>query len=267
LSARSNIYRIAVDALFVALYVILGTYLSFKIPGAIQISFSTLPILLCAFLLHPADAVAVAVIGNLLEQIIDPSPYGFATLLIWLIPGAVQALVASFGAQLVHRAASKKRALILMIAVIVCADLVLTLLNTGALYLDGYLLDYPVKALHLLLQEGVKNFHFTIIGDGEQKQVIEDYIKAQSMQEYISILPFIPAEEVRQYMDKADIYVFGSNFYEGWGAVVNEAMDSACPRSFKRTEYAACGCSCHCQQGGKVRICDGERVRNDSKEL
>ena len=85
-----------------------------------------------------------------------------------------------------------------------------------------------VKALHLLLQEGVKNFHFTIIGDGEQKQEIEDYIKAQSMQEYISILPFIPAEEVRQYMDKADIYVFGSNFYEGWGAVVNEAMDSAC---------------------------------------
>lgn len=157
LSARSNIYRIVVDALFVALYVILGTYLSFKIPGAIQISFSTLPILLCAFLFHPSDAVAVAVIGNLLEQIIDPSPYGFATLLIWLIPGAVQALVASFGAQLVHRAASKKRALILMIAVIVCADLVLTLLNTGALYLDGYLLDYPVKALHLLMPMRVVN--------------------------------------------------------------------------------------------------------------
>ena len=35
-------------------------------------------------------------------------------------------------------------------------------------------------------------------------------------------------EEVRKYMDKADIYVFGSNFSEGWGAVVNEAMNSAC---------------------------------------
>ncbi|MBQ9760330.1 MAG: folate family ECF transporter S component [Clostridia bacterium] len=150
-SPRSNIYRIAVDALFVALYVILGTYLSFKIPGAIQISFSTLPILLCAFLFRPTDAVAVAVIGNLLEQIIDPSPYGFATLLIWLIPGAVQALVASFGARFVREAGSKRRAALLMIAVIVCADLTLTLLNTGALYLDGYLLGYPVKALHLLL--------------------------------------------------------------------------------------------------------------------
>ena len=29
-------------------------------------------------------------------------------------------------------------------------------------------------------------------------------------------------------MDSADIFVFGSNFYEGWGAVVNEAMNSAC---------------------------------------
>ena len=29
-------------------------------------------------------------------------------------------------------------------------------------------------------------------------------------------------------MDRADIFVFGSSFYEGWGAVMNEAMNSAC---------------------------------------
>lgn len=151
ISARSKIYRIAIDALFVALYVVLGTFLSFKIPGAIQISFSTLPILLCAFLFHPCDAIAVAVIGNFLEQIIDPSPYGFATLLIWLIPGALQATVASFGARFAQKAESKRMSAILTVLVIVCADLTLTILNTGALYLDGYLLHYPVKALHLLM--------------------------------------------------------------------------------------------------------------------
>lgn len=150
-SARSNIYRIALDALFVALYVIMGTFLSFKIPGAIQISFSTLPILLCAFLFHPSDAIAVAVVGNFLEQVIDPSPYGFATLLIWLIPGAVQALVASLGARWVRGMDDRKKAALFTVVVIVCADLTLTLLNTGALYLDGYLLHYPVKALHLLM--------------------------------------------------------------------------------------------------------------------
>ena len=85
-----------------------------------------------------------------------------------------------------------------------------------------------VKAMNLLLQKNIKNFHFTIIGDGEQKRKIENYIRKKSLQGYITILPFMPAAEVRKYMDKTDIYVFSSNFYEGWGAVVNEAMDSAC---------------------------------------
>ncbi|MBQ8371407.1 MAG: glycosyltransferase family 4 protein [Clostridia bacterium] len=85
-----------------------------------------------------------------------------------------------------------------------------------------------VKALDLLIQDGIKNFHFTIIGDGEQKPMIEAYVQERSLQKYVTCLPFIPAEEVRKHMDKADIYVFGSNFFEGWGAVVNEAMDSAC---------------------------------------
>ena len=85
-----------------------------------------------------------------------------------------------------------------------------------------------VKALNILVNKNIKKFHFTIIGDGVQKHKIEAYIQAQSLQEYIDILPFMPSEEVRRHMDKADIYVFGSNFYEGWGAVVNEAMDSAC---------------------------------------
>ncbi|MBQ8432297.1 MAG: ECF transporter S component [Clostridia bacterium] len=156
-SARSKIYRIVLDALFVALYVILGTFLSFKIPGAIQISVSTLPILLCAFLFRPSDAVAVAVVGNFLEQVIDPSPYGFATLLIWLIPGALTALVASMGARRASAAASPKTAAVLTVVTIVCAEFLLTVLNTGALYLDGYLLGYSVKALHLLLPTRLLN--------------------------------------------------------------------------------------------------------------
>ena len=151
ISARKKIYRLAIDAIFIALYVILGTFLSFKIPGAIQISFSTLPILLCAFLLRPADAVAVAILGTFLEQILDPSPYGFATLAIWLIPGAVQALIAACGAKTVRLAKTKTVAFSLLVLFIVCAELSLTVLNTAALYLDGYLLHYPVKALHLLM--------------------------------------------------------------------------------------------------------------------
>lgn len=151
ISARSKIYRIAINALFVALYVILGTFLSFKIPGAVQISFSTVPILLCAFLLSPVDAISVAVLGTFLEQILDPSPYGFMTLPMWLIPGAMMALVASLGAMRVRMTKNTRTAILLTVATVACAEVLLTVLNTVALYIDGYLLDYPIKALHLLL--------------------------------------------------------------------------------------------------------------------
>ena len=85
-----------------------------------------------------------------------------------------------------------------------------------------------VKAVKLLVDDGIKNIHFTIIGNGEQKQNLQNYVNKNGLSEYVSFLPFMSPEEVREYMDKSDIYVFGSNFYEGWGAVVNEAMNSAC---------------------------------------
>ena len=157
ISARSHVYRITLDALFVALYVILSTFLSFKIPGAIQISFSTLPILLCAFLFTPADAAAVALLGTLLEQVLDPSPYGFATLPMWLIPGTAMALLAAFCAKGIRRIENKRAALIFTCITVAFAELLLTFLNTGALYIDGYLLHYPVKAIHLLLPTRLLN--------------------------------------------------------------------------------------------------------------
>ena len=150
-SARTNVYRITLDALFVALYVVLGTFASIKIPGVIQISFSTLPILLAAFLLRPLDAVGIALLGTFVEQVIDPSPYGFVTMPMWLIPGTVVAFVASVGAILARRQSSTRMCLILTLATVFVSELLLTALNTAALYIDGAILGYSVKALHLLL--------------------------------------------------------------------------------------------------------------------
>ncbi|MEG2063408.1 MAG: glycosyltransferase [Kiritimatiellia bacterium] len=41
----------------------------------------------------------------------------------------------------------------------------------------------------------------------------------------ITFHDFIPVEEVRRVMQQHDIYVLPSNGYEGWGAVVNEALE------------------------------------------
>ena len=35
-------------------------------------------------------------------------------------------------------------------------------------------------------------------------------------------------EAVREHMEKADVFVFSSDFNEGWGAVLNESMNSGC---------------------------------------
>lgn len=85
-----------------------------------------------------------------------------------------------------------------------------------------------VKALHYLQKKGAHNFHFTIIGEGEEKNNLYKYVKKHNLDKYVEFLPFRSPESVRKYMERTDIYVFGSNFYEGWGAVVNEAMNSAC---------------------------------------
>lgn len=85
-----------------------------------------------------------------------------------------------------------------------------------------------LKAVDMLVKDGVKNLHLTIIGDGEERERLADYVKKHGLDEYVSFLPFMAPDEVREYMDRAHIYVFGSNFYEGWGAVVNEAMNSCC---------------------------------------
>ena len=150
-SARTNVYRMTLDALFVALYVVLGTFASIKIPGVIQISFSTLPILLAAFLLRPLDAVGIALLGTFIEQVTDPSPYGLVTLPMWLIPGACVAFVASMGAILARRRQKTHMRLVLTLITIFVSELLLTALNTVALYIDGAILGYSVKALHLLL--------------------------------------------------------------------------------------------------------------------
>ena len=156
-SAHQNLYRMTVDSLFVALYVVLATFASFKIPGVVQVSFSTVPILLAAFLFRPADAVGIALLGTFVEQVIDPSPYGFVTLPMWLIPGTVMALVASLCASRIRKISSKKLAVVLSAATIVCAELLLTALNTAALYIDGAIMGYAVQALHLLMPMRVLN--------------------------------------------------------------------------------------------------------------
>lgn len=78
------------------------------------------------------------------------------------------------------------------------------------------------------LKERKLNFHMDIIGDGELKPRMQELAKEHGLEGCVSFLGYQPPEEVRHAMEKADIFLFTSDRQEGWGAVANEAMNSAC---------------------------------------
>ena len=89
---------------------------------------------------------------------------------------------------------------------------------------------HPDKAVLLadrLRREGY-TFNLTIIGEGEEKKHLQKLIQSKQLEDCVRLYGFVPPVQVREWMEKADIYLFTSDRNEGWGAVLNEAMNAAC---------------------------------------
>lgn len=71
-------------------------------------------------------------------------------------------------------------------------------------------------------------FHMDVIGDGELKNKMETVWRSYGLESCVSLLGALPPEQVRGYMERADVFLFTSDRQEGWGAVANEAMNSGC---------------------------------------
>ena len=78
------------------------------------------------------------------------------------------------------------------------------------------------------LKEKNLEFRMDIIGDGEMRGAVEELRQRYGLEENVGLPGYQPPEKVRRYMEKADIFLFTSDRQEGWGAVANEAMNSAC---------------------------------------
>lgn len=87
--------------------------------------------------------------------------------------------------------------------------------------------DDAINAIARLKKEGYK-FKLSMIGRGEFESTISDMIKENGLDDCVELLGSMPPEKVREYMEKSGIYLFNSDKREGWGAVLNEAMNSAC---------------------------------------
>lgn len=78
------------------------------------------------------------------------------------------------------------------------------------------------------LKEKGYSFKMSIIGNGEMEAKLRTMIYEKGLSDCVEMLGSMSPEEVRLHMEKADIYLFTSDFNEGWGAVLNESMNSGC---------------------------------------
>lgn len=89
---------------------------------------------------------------------------------------------------------------------------------------------HPEKAIFLAkyLKDKGYNFQVNMIGTGEMEQEVKDAVNRNGLQDCVSMLGSMSPENVRKYMEQANIFLFTSDYNEGWGAVLNESMNSGC---------------------------------------
>ena len=89
---------------------------------------------------------------------------------------------------------------------------------------------HPEKMVELarkLKNQGIL-FHCTMLGTGELYDRTAETVRREGLEELVSLPGSTSPEEVRECMRTADIFLATSGREEGWGAVVNEAMNAGC---------------------------------------
>lgn len=97
----------------------------------------------------------------------------------------------------------------------------------AARYLDW---KHPETALEIarrLKRDGYA-FELVMIGNGQLLEQTTHTIRQEGLDDVVRIPGALSPEEVRKYMEQAQIHIFTSDHREGWGAVLNESMNSAC---------------------------------------
>ena len=87
--------------------------------------------------------------------------------------------------------------------------------------------EAPIEVAKRLKDEGY-SFTLNMIGSGVELDSAKDLTSKYNLNEQVKFLGSMSPEDVRSYMEKSQVFMFTSDRNEGWGAVVNEAMNSGC---------------------------------------
>ncbi|MBD8946393.1 MAG: glycosyltransferase [Clostridiales bacterium] len=72
------------------------------------------------------------------------------------------------------------------------------------------------------------DFKLTLVGRGELEVKMRTLVSNYGLGDNVVFAGSMSPGNVRTYMEKSSIFVFTSDQHEGWGAVINEAMNSGC---------------------------------------
>lgn len=87
--------------------------------------------------------------------------------------------------------------------------------------------EYVVRLAEALKERGYE-FGIHMIGGGEMEEDIRQQTERSGLSDHFTFYGYTEPERVRDIMEKCHIHLFTSNHLEGWGAVVNEGMNSGC---------------------------------------
>lgn len=87
--------------------------------------------------------------------------------------------------------------------------------------------EAPLSVAKRLRDEGY-DFQMNFIGSGELEGKIRAFIEQNNLSDRVHLLGTMSPEEVRRHMEESEIFLFTSDRNEGWGAVLNESMNSGC---------------------------------------
>ncbi|MBP5198994.1 MAG: glycosyltransferase family 4 protein [Lachnospiraceae bacterium] len=89
---------------------------------------------------------------------------------------------------------------------------------------------HPETALSVAYHLKSKNVRFRMImtGTGELLEETKKRAAKEGLSEYIEFTGALPPSQVRRLMERSDIFIHTADRKEGWGAVLNEAMNSGC---------------------------------------
>jgi len=79
-----------------------------------------------------------------------------------------------------------------------------------------------------VIAETKHNFHLNMIGIGKSTSRLNEYIEKHQLQNKITLFGAIQSDYIANYIGKADLLILPSVF-DGWGMVVNEALQSCTP--------------------------------------